>query len=153
MNEYRTKAPILFWIITTLLLLWNLMGVLSFFMHTFISDEALAMLAENERELYASYPAWTSVVFAIAVFCGLFGSLGLLIRKKWSKIVFIISLSAIIPQMIQNVFFTNSIDVYGFQQDRLMVMLLLKQLLGFYCISDQKTVAIVVQTGSLRLPK
>tara|TARA_R110002072_G_scaffold251518_5_gene410421 strand:+ start:19640 stop:20077 length:438 start_codon:yes stop_codon:yes gene_type:complete len=116
MNGYRTKAPILFWIITTLLLLWNLMGVLSFFMHTFISDEALAMLAENERELYASYPAWTSVVFAIAVFCGLFGSLGLLIRKKWSKIVFIISLSAIIPQMIQNVFFTNSIDVYGFQQ-------------------------------------
>ncbi len=92
------------------------MGVYSFFGHTFISDEALAKLPEKERELYGDYPIWTSIIFAIAVFGGLLGSLGLVLRKKWSKLAFIISLCAIIPQMIHNVFFTKSMEVYGTEQ-------------------------------------
>lgn len=89
------------------------MGVLSFFEHTFISEEALAKLPQKERELYGDYPLWTTIVFAIAVFFGFFGSLGVVLKKKWAKPAFIISLCAIIPQMIHNVFFTKSIDVYG----------------------------------------
>ena len=107
------KIPKWFWVVAIFFLLWNIMGVLSFFTHTFISEEALALLPEKERELYGDYPIWTTVVFAIAVFFGLFGSLGLLLKRKWSKLAFIISICAIIPQMIHNVFFTKSMEVYG----------------------------------------
>ena len=62
------------------------------------------------------YPTWITIIFAIAVFSGLLGSLGLLLKKKWSKLAFIISLCAIVPQMVHNVFFTKSIDVYGIGQ-------------------------------------
>jgi len=89
------------------------MGVISFFGHTFISDESLAKLPEIERELYGDYPIWTTIVFAIAVFGGFVGSLGLIFKKRWSKIAFVISLCSIVPQMIHNVFFTKSMEVYG----------------------------------------
>ena len=113
MTNQKVKSPIWFWIAATFFLLWNFMGVLSFFAHTFITPEALALLPQNERELYGEYPIWTTIIFAIAVFFGLFGSFALLLKKKWAKLAFIISLCAIIPQMIHNVFFTKSMDVYG----------------------------------------
>jgi hypothetical protein len=117
------KIPKWFWVITIFFLLWNIMGLLSFFAHTFISEDALAALPQNERELYGDYPIWTTIVFAIAVFFGFFGSLGLLLKKKWAKLAFIISLCAIIPQMIHNLFFTKSIDVYGTGQAATMPIL------------------------------
>ena len=113
MENIKIKIPKWFWVVAIFFLLWNIIGVLSFFGHTFISDEALAKLPEKERELYGEYPIWTTIIFAIAVFGGLLGSLGLVFKKKWSKLVFIISLCAIIPQMVHNVFFTKSIEVYG----------------------------------------
>jgi hypothetical protein len=119
----KIKIPKLFWVITIFFLLWNIMGLLSFFAHTFISEDALAALPQNERELYGDYPIWTTIVFAIAVFFGFFGSLGLLLKKKWAKLAFIISLCAIIPQMIHNLFFTKSIDVYGTGQAATMPIL------------------------------
>jgi len=113
MENKKTKIPKWFWVGAIFFLLWNLMGILSFITHTFMSEEALAALPERERDLYGDYPFWTTIVFAIAVFFGLLGSLGLMFKKKWSKLAFIISLGAIVPQMIHNVFFTKSIEVYG----------------------------------------
>jgi len=113
MENGKIKLPVWFWIASIFFLLWNLMGVMSFIGHTFITEEALALKPENERALYGEYPLWTTIVFAIAVIAGFFGSLGIVLRKKWSKLVLIISLVAIIPQMVHNVFFTKSIEVYG----------------------------------------
>lgn len=113
MNYEKTKIPIWFWVVSIFFLLWNIMGLFSFLAHTFISNEALAELPLNERELYGEYPLWTTIVFAIAVIAGMIGAVGLVLKKKWSKMAFIISLLAIIPQMIHNVFFTKAIEVYG----------------------------------------
>ncbi|MFY0650877.1 MAG: hypothetical protein JXQ96_02530 [Cyclobacteriaceae bacterium] len=123
MANENIKVPIWFWILAVFFLLWNIMGVLSFVGHTFITEEALAALPENERALYGEYPMWTTIVFAIAVLSGFLGSLGLLLRKTWCKLAFIISLCAIIPQMIHNVFFTKSIEVYGVVQASVMPIL------------------------------
>jgi hypothetical protein len=114
------KIPVWFWILAVFFLLWNIMGVLSFFSHVFISDEMLTKLPEDQSALYGDYPLWTNVVFAIAVFGGLFGSLGLILKKKWAKTAFIVSLGGIIPQMIHNLFFTKSIEVYGPGQAAIM---------------------------------
>lgn len=122
-NLTQTKIPKWFWPISILILLWNLMGVLSFFMHTFITEESLAQLPENERALYAEYPLWTTILFTIASFGGLIGSIGLIIKKEWSKSFFIISFLAVLPQMTHNVFFTNSIKVYGLAQSITMPIL------------------------------
>ena len=116
MEQATTKVPAWYWVVSIIFLLWNIMGVLSFFAHSFIPAEAMAALPENERALYAEYPMWIYIVFALAVLFGLLGAVGLLIKKKWAKMAAIISFVAIIIQMTHNVFFTSSIEVYGTAQ-------------------------------------
>lgn len=113
MENQSNKVPVWHWILSVFFLLWNIMGVMSFFAHVFISEEALQALPEVERELYTSYPMWTNIAFAFAVFGGLIGSIGLIAKKRWAKPAFLISLLAIIPQMSHNLFMTNAREVYG----------------------------------------
>ncbi len=124
MEKRNVKLPIWFWIVAVVFLLWNIIGVMSFVGHTFITEEAISKLPSAERELYESYPQWATIVFAIAVFFGITGSLGLILKQKWCKMAFIISLFAIIIQMSHNVFFTKSIAVYGLAQAITMPILL-----------------------------
>lgn len=128
----KITIPKWFWGLALFLLLWNIMGVFSFFAHTFISEEALALLPIEQQELYSSYPTWTTFVFAIAVFFGFIGSIALLLKKKFAKPAFLISLCAIIPQMVHNVLFTKSIEVYGIIQTVTMPILVI--LLGVFAL-------------------
>ncbi len=139
MENEKTKLPNWYWAVGIFFLLWNIMGLLSFYMHTFISEEALMALPDNERALYTQYPLWTTIAFAIAVFFGFAGSVGLILKKKWAKMAFFVSFGALVPQMIQNVFFTTSIDVYGVAQTITMPILvvsfgLLSIWFSKYCI-------------------
>jgi uncharacterized membrane protein (DUF2068 family) len=119
----RTHIPKWFWVFAVIFLLWNLMGILSFFAHTFITEEALANLPSNERALYAEYSIGITIIFAIATFGGLIASIGLVLKRKWAKTFSVISFLAIVPQMIHNVFFTKSMEVYGVLQTITMPIL------------------------------
>ena len=130
--EQTNKIPSWYWVAAIFFLIWNALGVFSFIGHTFITEEALAALPENERALYGEYPLWTTLVFALAVFGGTLGSIGLLVRKKWAKTAFIVSLTAIVPQMIHNLFFTRSMEVYGPGQASTMPVLVV--LFGIYLV-------------------
>ena len=116
MKTIKTTVPRWFWFITVISLLWNIIGVLSFIGHTFITTKSIQSLSVEEQALYSEYPLWTTIVFAIAVLTGLWGSITLLVRKQICQSIFQISLLAILIQMTHNIFFTKSIEVYGLQQ-------------------------------------
>ncbi len=132
MNTKNLKIPVWFWALSVIILLWNIMGVMSFFMHTMVSEETLQSLPTNERELYGKFPLWTKIVFAIAVFGGLLGSISLLLRKKSAKALFILSLIAVIIQMYHNLFMTNSIEVYGQEAWVMPIMVVLFGILSVW---------------------
>lgn len=114
MNTTITKIPTWFWVISVILLLWNLMGVTSFVFHSIVmTGDALSELPKNEQALYLEYPMWTHIVFAVAVFSGLLGSILLLAKNKIAKPLFAICLVCVIIQMFHNLFLTTSIEVYG----------------------------------------
>lgn len=124
MENQSMKLPIWYWVIAIIFLLWNLIGVGSFFAQSLMTDDMLQALPPAEQELYKSYPLWTFIAFAIAVFGGLIGSIGLIMRAKWAKTAFIVSLVALIPQMIYNIFFTNTAEVYGSSSLLMPVMII-----------------------------
>ena len=106
-------TPRSFLIIGIVALLWNVMGVYVFVAQETMSAEAMAHYTEAQKALMDSVPAWATGVFAIAVFSGLLGCVGLLLKKAWSVPVFLVSLIAIVVQFTHWLFMTNSREVYG----------------------------------------
>ena len=113
MVHQSIKAPVWYWVAAIVFLLWNLMGVGSFFAQVLMTDETMQALPIAEQELYKSYPLWTFFTFALAVFGGTLGCIGLLLKKKWARSMFIVSLIGIIPQMTYVIFIANTAEVYG----------------------------------------
>ena len=125
MSESNTKAPGWYMPVVIVLLLWNLIGIAFFFLHVFITEEMLAALPENQAALYDQYPLWTQIVYSISVFGGTIGVIGLLMKKKWSKPLLLLSLVAIIIQMSHSLFITDSVEVYGTVQAFAMPILVI----------------------------
>jgi len=99
MTDEQQKIPKWFWVVTVILLIWNLMGVANFFMHVTITEEALQAMTENERAMIENSPTWLLFAFGIAVFTGVGGCIALLMKKKVASLMFIVSLVASVLQM------------------------------------------------------
>ena len=108
-----TKPATSFWIIGIVALLWNIIGIMAFSMEVLMTPEALDALPAAERELYESSPLWLYFVYGVAVFGGTLGCVLLLMKKATANRVFVVSLIAILIQMLYSIFFTKSLDVYG----------------------------------------
>ena len=87
-----------FWAIGAVALIWNVMGVINYFVQ--MNPDVLAAYRESERAIIEGRPAWATGAFAIAVFGGALGCLLLLLRKSAAYYVFIASLLGVIVQMI-----------------------------------------------------
>lgn len=81
-------------------LLWNLLGCYAYLSDVTLTPEDIAKLSPAQQAMYAARPAWAVAVFAIAVWGGALGSLGLVLRKRWAQPVLIASLVAVILQEV-----------------------------------------------------
>lgn len=113
MGVEKEKTPIWYWIVSSILLIWNLMGILNYVQHMTITTETLEKMPENQRILYADFPEWVQMAFAIAVFGGALGSIALLIKRKIAVQAFILSLIGIVVQMGHSVSIATQMDSGG----------------------------------------
>lgn len=113
MTNSTIKPTKLFWVISILAFIWNIMGVMAYLGHAYITDEALSLLSSSEQDYYNNLPVWVTAAFAIAVFTGLFGCLALLLRKKMATNLFIISLIAVLAQFVYNFFIQEFMEISG----------------------------------------
>jgi len=95
-----------FWAIGAVTLIWNVMGVINFFMQ--MNADALASFPESHRAIVVGRPAWATGAFAIAVFGGALGCLLLLLRKPAAYYLFIASLLGVIVQLIHTLGMASS---------------------------------------------
>ena len=131
MTTSSTKIPIWFWIVAIIMLLWNLSGLASFFYHVFIPEADLAAMPDVERTIMENYPLYAMIAFAIAVFGGVLGCIGLLTKKKWAKSFFLASMLGMLVQIIHDLFMTQMIEAYG---NEAYVMPILVLGFGFFLI-------------------
>ena len=86
-------APAWLRIVGGLALLWNLVGVYEYLASVGVVSGGDAAMAE-------AMPAWVVACFAVAVFGGALGSLGLLMLKRWSKLLLLLSFLAVAAQSL-----------------------------------------------------
>ena len=111
MTESTQKIPAWFWIVSILLLVWNIMGIMNFISQATMSAEAIEALDANQKALQEHRPTWVMIAFGLAVFGGLGGCLALLLKKKVAIRLFIISLVGVAFQFGHGIA-TNSSEVF-----------------------------------------
>lgn len=138
------KPPIWFWVVSGIALLWNLSGVFNYLNQAFNQQAILESINQAQREVFEGIPAWATAAFALAVFSGTIGSIGLLLRKKWAKPLFIISLVTAVAQFIHWLFVSNAVEAFG---PSTYTMPIIVVIIGIYLIFFSK---IGIQKGWLR---
>jgi hypothetical protein len=99
MNDERVSAVHWsFWAVSAVALVWNLMGVINFFMQ--MNPDMIASYRDSERAIIEGRPVWATGSFVIAVFGGALGSILLLLRKSAAYYMFIASLAGVVVTMI-----------------------------------------------------
>ena len=109
----QTQIPVSFKVIAILAILWNIFGVFSFLGHAFMPEQAFAGMTAEQISYMDTFPAWGFIVFGTAVTTGSLGSIGLLLKKKWAVLLFLISIIAILINQFYPILFTDYMDIFG----------------------------------------
>ena len=105
----NTRVPRWFWIVAVLALLWEAAGVASYLGQVY----GATATDENQRRLIESTPAWVTGAYAIAVFSGLAGAVGLLFRRRWAVALLTLLLIAAVLQFGWVILFSDALQLLG----------------------------------------
>ena len=90
-NVIGARAPAWLRIVAALAVVWNCVGVYAYL-------ATVGVVKGGEGMTMAQMPAWVTGAFAVSVFGGLLGSLGLLLLMRWSKLLLLLSFVALLAQ-------------------------------------------------------
>ena len=108
-----SSRPMCFWAIAILALLWNLLGVAMFCMTLAATPEQLASMPVEQRRILDATPGWMQVAYGVAVFGGVLGAIGLLLRRRWAATFFLLSLVGLVVQTLGAFLSTPAWEVLG----------------------------------------
>lgn len=94
----RGRVPGWYWAVAAVALLWEAMGCYAYLTQVSMEPAALARLPAEQRDIWAAMPGWAVGAYAVAVWAGLLGALGLLLRQSWARLAFAASLLGVIVQ-------------------------------------------------------
>lgn len=107
----RVKPPMWYWVVSAIALIWNILGIGAFFAQISMTSDLMATLPQEQQDMYTHLPSWYTLVFALAVFAGTLGCMGLLLKKKWAYLILLIGAIAVVIQMSYIVFGLHTADV------------------------------------------
>ena len=121
-----------FWVIGTIMLIWNVMGAMNFLWQFNADANSLSSLPETHRAIIIGRPLWATGGFAIGVFVGALGCLLLLLKNSAAYYLFIISLLGMILTMIHTIGIASStIDFSPFE---IFIMILMPLVVAVFLI-------------------
>jgi hypothetical protein len=84
-----------FWGVGLLSLVWNGLGAFDYVMTKSHNAGYLAAFNAEQRAWFDSYPPWMEAAWAVGIWCGVLGSLLLLLRSRWALPAFVLSLAGL----------------------------------------------------------
>jgi len=107
------KAPIHFWIVVILSLLWNAIGAFDYLASQLRLEFYMSEFSEAQLAYFYGFPAWAVAAWAFGVWGSVAGSVGLLLRKKWAVWAFAVSLAGVVVNSIYTLMLTNGLEIMG----------------------------------------
>ena len=129
MNEViGARAPGWFRAVALLAVLWNLIGVYFYLVH--VGAVAGPEASEAEAAIGQAMPSWATACFAVGVFGGTLGALGLVMLKAWSRSLLLLSFLALLAEQCWLLFMSGAPQqlgpsAYGLPVTILVIALLL----------------------------
>ena len=97
-QDSKPGVPGWYWAVAVLALLWEGLGCFAYVMQVGMDPAQLAAMPPAQREIWESMPIWVTCAYALAVWIGLAGAVGLLVRRRWARAAFAVSLLAVLVQ-------------------------------------------------------
>lgn len=107
MNDGRSEVPVWYWIVSVLLLAWNLIGVLNFLQTAAMTESDIAALPDNQQPFFRSTLA--TILFGWSTITAVLGSVFLLLCKRVAGSLFILSLLGVIIHLANNLYISREI--------------------------------------------
>lgn len=105
------KAPKWFVVVAVLALLWNLLGCAMYLNEVMLSASDVARMSAAEQAYYHMRPAWALGAFAVAVWFGAAGCVGLVLRRTWAMPLLVLSLLGLIVQDVYQFGMTGDLAI------------------------------------------
>lgn len=117
MAELANKSPWHLWLVGTIAVLFNGIGVFDFVMAMSQGANYMAKAGMTPEQIahYQQMPGWMTVVWAVGVFGALLGSVLILLRRRLAAPVLAVSLVAFIVSLLYTYVMTNGGDIMGQQ--------------------------------------
>lgn len=111
--ESRPRTPVHLWIVGVLALLWGLMGAFDYTATQVRWEPYMSQFTEEQLAYFYGFPAWVVAAWAVAVWCGLLGAIGLLLRKSWAVWMFGLSILGLALSTVFNFALSDGAAVMG----------------------------------------
>jgi hypothetical protein len=109
----RSRTPVHLWIVGVLALLWSLMGAFDYLATQLRLEFYMSQFTEQQLDYFYGFPAWAVAGWAIAVWAGLAGAVGLMCRRKWSVWAFAVSLAGMMVSSIYTLVLSRGTEMMG----------------------------------------
>jgi hypothetical protein len=94
----RPSVPAWFWIVAVAALLWAAAGCYAYLTEISMDAADLAKLPPAQAETWRAMPIWAKSAYAVAVWAGLAGAIALLMRQRWARELYGLSLVGVLVQ-------------------------------------------------------
>ncbi len=114
-DEINNKPSTAYWIISAVLLAWNLIGLMFYYQQSTLTPEIMADAGLTAQQIahITNTPAWGHSGYAIAVNAGVLGAILLLLRKAWAIPLFALSLIGALVQDLDAMVLRDGIEAWG----------------------------------------
>ncbi len=110
----NAKPPALYWIIAVILLLWNLIGMMFYYMQVTMTPEVMAAnFNEAQQAWMMNEPVWATAAYATAVTAGVIGAALMFVRKALALAFFVLSFVAVLIQDLNAFVLSDWQNVWG----------------------------------------
>lgn len=112
-NGAGVDVPTHLWLAGILALLWNAMGVFDYLATQMQWEFYMGQFTQAQLDYFYGFPAWVVAAWAVAVWTGLGGAVGLLMRRAWAGWAFALSLAGMAVTTLYTFGLSDGASVMG----------------------------------------